>query len=692
MPDIFHQRIQSALADPQLQAALDGNAERRQKAFTTSFESLPESKPLLRQLAHTARKRVIDDLERCLEQFTTEAAANGMIVHHAADAKQMVEIVREIARQSGARLVAKSKTMVGEEVHINRHLEADGLQVVETDLGEYIIQLRGEPPAHIITPAVHLNRAQVGRTFEEKLGLPYTTDIPALTAAARRVLRQTFLEADIGISGVNFGVVETGAIVLVTNEGNGRMCTTLPDVHIALMGIERLVETLDDLALMLNMLPRSATGQKLSVYTSLIHGPARAGEEGPSQRHLILLDNGRRALRDSPTAEALYCIRCGACLNACPVFREIGGHAYVDLQGMPTPYPGPIGSVVSPGLFGLAEFGHLARASSLCGACKDACPIDIDLPKLLLRVRAAGDDLRLEAPSREKLPKRSNIPESMRMALGVFSLAARSHRRFSLAQRLAGVFSRLVPGRSGWMRMPAFTGWGFGRDFPRFALQPFSASSLAAELAPGKQGAADRTPLKMIAPSGHPGSQVTANDQAHKSERSTQALVERFTTELHELGGEAILCSRSLLPETVLRLIQAEGLRAIQAWEAGWLPAGLINTLQASGISISHARDPQIRLGLTGALAGIAESGTLILPAGPGRPQTASLLPEIHVAVLNAGDIVERLAEALAQPEIPYHSSLALITGPSRTADIEMTLTIGVHGPGRLVVLILVDD
>jgi L-lactate dehydrogenase complex protein LldG len=195
----------------------------------------------------------------------------------------------------------------------------------------------------------------------------------------------------------------------------------------------------------------------------------------------------------------------------------------------------------------------------------------------------------------------------------------------------------------------------------------------------------------MEAPSGHPGSQVTAGDQAHRPERPRQTLVERFAGELHELGGDAILCSRSQLPETVLRLIQAEELKVIQAWEADWLPAGLMDTLQASGISISHARDPQIRLGLTGALAGIAESGTLVLAAGPGRPQTASLLPEIHIAILNAGDIVERLAEALAQPEIRSVSSLALITGPSRTADIEMTLTIGVHGPGRLVVLLVVD-
>ena len=232
-------------------------------------------------------------------------------------------------------------------------------RVVETDLGEYIVQLRNERPAHIITPAVHLRRNDVGQLFHEKLGIPYTEDIPTLTNAARKVLREVFLTANIGISGVNFGVAETGSLCIVSNEGNARMVTTLPPIHIALMGMERLVRNLDDLALMLSLLPRSATGQKLSVYTQLINKPFEN-----QQRHLIILDNGRYALRNSPLKESLYCIRCGACLNACPVFREIGGHGYNSI------YPGPIGSVISAGFFG-SDFVPLAQASSLCGACKE---------------------------------------------------------------------------------------------------------------------------------------------------------------------------------------------------------------------------------------------------------------------------------------------------------------------------------
>ena len=468
MSSVFYDRIRSALADPDLQIALDGNADRRKKAFSESFASLPEDREIYRQRAHEVRAKTIANLDLYLGQFEAQARANGITVHHATDAVQAVRTILQIAQETGAKTISKSKTMVGEEIHINQALEDFGFKVVETDLGEYIIQLREEPPAHIITPAVHLSRSDVGHTFEEKLGIPYTEDVSALTQAARKVLRQTFLDTDIGISGVNFGVAESGTLCLVTNEGNGRMVTTLPDVHIALMGIERLVPTLEDLGLMLYMLARSATGQKLTVYTNLIHSPRRDDElDGPQTRHLILIDNGRSAMRASPLRDALYCIRCGACLNACPVFREIGGHAYVGQAGQITPYPGPIGSVVSPGLFGIPEFGQLARASSLCGACKDACPIDIDLPKLLLRVRAAGQSGDSSLQDWSKPPKPAHIPGALSFGLRLFTAAATSPWRFGTAQHLAGLFSRILAPVSDWLRLPAITGWGYSRDFPK---------------------------------------------------------------------------------------------------------------------------------------------------------------------------------------------------------------------------------
>ena len=456
----FPSQIRSALSDPSLQEALDINCRRSLEATANVSSILFSDLAELRRRAHAIKAETITNLEHYLDVFIQHAHANGMIVHQAQDATEANEIVREIIRQAGGKVIAKSKTMVSEETRLNQALEADGLQAVETDLGEYIVQLRGEPPAHIIAPAVHLTRRQVGLTFQEKLGLPFTDDIPTLTAAARKELRQTFLRADIGISGVNFGVAETGAICLLTNEGNGRMATTLPDVHIALMGIERLVPSLADLAVMLDLLPYSATGQRLTVYTSLIRGPRRAGEiDGPRQRHLVLLDNGRRALRDSDLAEMLYCIRCGACLNVCPVFREIGGHAYVGASGKHTPYPGPMGSVVSPGLFGAAEFGNLARASSLCGACQEACPVDIPLPKLLLRVRAAGaeankvmmpkewiaeDAVQTAAvtaaptpagPAAQPQAYRKHVPWALELGLRLFTWGAVSAGRFAGLQR-----------------------------------------------------------------------------------------------------------------------------------------------------------------------------------------------------------------------------------------------------------------
>ncbi|MFN3492139.1 MAG: LUD domain-containing protein, partial [Anaerolineales bacterium] len=336
-----------------------------------------------------------------LNQFITKNEANGVIVHRAKDSKEASQIVLQIVkdlpqshkenqkeisvhqRSSAPQiLIAKSKSMVTEEIELNHALEKQNIKVVETDLGEYIVQLRKERPSHIITPAAHLKKEQVAQLFHEKLNIPYTEDIPTLTATARKILREVFLTADVGISGVNFGVAETGNICVVSNEGNARMVATIPPIHIALMGMERIVPNLDDLSLFISLLARSATGQKISVYTQLLFKPL------PTQtRHIIILDNGRWRLRNSPLKESLYCIRCGACLNACPVFRELGGHAYIGKDKSIAPYPGPIGSVISPGLMG-ENFVHLAQASSLCGACKDACPVDIDLPKMLTRVRA----------------------------------------------------------------------------------------------------------------------------------------------------------------------------------------------------------------------------------------------------------------------------------------------------------------
>jgi L-lactate dehydrogenase complex protein LldF len=683
MANIFRARIRQSLSDGNLQAALDANASKRIMVRQEAFSSLQDPQAL-RQRAHAVRAEVIDHLDGYLQQFIAQAEANGMYIHRAEDAAQAIQIVLELASQHGARRVAKSKTMVSEELGLNRALEKHGLEVVETDLGEYIVQLRGEAPSHIITPAVHLRRQDVGRLFQEKLGMPYTDDISVMTNLARKTLRQVFLNADAGVSGVNFGVAETGTLCVVTNEGNGRMVTTLPPVHIALMGIERLVPSMDDLSLMLSLLPRSATGQKLSVYTSLLNGPRWPVEaDGPMERHVILVDNGRRAVRDSGLQEILYCIRCGACLNACPVFREIGGHAYVSRDGKGSPYPGPMGSVVSPALFGQFEYGHLARASSLCGACREACPVDIDLPRLLLRVRNGVQT----GPYQPK--NTPNVPLALALGLKLYSLAASSHWRFSLAQRLAGLYGALTNRFSrsdAWIHLPAISGWGYSKDFPRPPAQSFQAKY--------------KKQLHVWPALNQPRVQtanIPAPEQNELPPKQKQYGKETFATELLALGGHYDACTLQELPSKILELLSRQKIGQLLAWDEANLPPGLLEQLATAGISIIHPTSEttsavsQVRAGLTGALAGIANTGSLVLTSGPGRPLSASLLPEVHIAILWEGNIVEDLGQVLSRQEVKEASAAVVITGPSRTADIEMTLTIGVHGPGDLHVFCLHD-
>jgi L-lactate dehydrogenase complex protein LldF len=346
--------------------------------------------------------------------------------------------------------------MVTEEIGLNAALEAAGIEVVETDLGEFIAQKGQDHPSHIIAPILHLTRQEVGHIFEETLGVEYTDNPEELNSIARKTLRDVYLTADIGITGCNFGVAETGTVCLVTNEGNARMVTALPRVHIALMGMERLVPTLEDLGVMLQILARSATGQKLSVYSTLITGPKRPDEaQGPEEVHIIILDNGRSRALGTDLAEILYCIRCGACLNICPVYRAIGGHAYGSV------YPGPVGSVVSPVLGGVVGFGDLPNASTLCGACKDVCPVRIDLPTLLLRLR-------------RDIVQQGQSPRYLKIGMTGYAATASKPGRFKLAARFAGVMSTLIPGK--WFRgqLPGpLRAWTRIREFPLFERQSF---------------------------------------------------------------------------------------------------------------------------------------------------------------------------------------------------------------------------
>jgi L-lactate dehydrogenase complex protein LldF len=340
----------------------------------------------LRDRAAQIRQHTIENLPQYLGQFVERATELGATVHFAADAAAACAIVCRIATERNVKLAVKSKSMTTEEVHLNDALGAAGVRVVETDLGEFIVQIDHDRPSHIIAPIIHKDRRQIARALVRELGCPYTEDAAEMTQIARRYLRDIFRRCELGITGVNFGIAETGTLCLVTNEGNGRMTVTRPRVHVALLGIEKIIPRLADLPVFLKLLARSSTGQPMGSYTTLINGPKRPGDlDGPQELHVVLLDNGRSRILVGPDRAILRCIRCGACLNACPVYRNVGGHAYHSV------YPGPIGSVLSPLLYG-REYEELARVSSLCGLCYCACPVKINIPELLVRLRVAARD------------------------------------------------------------------------------------------------------------------------------------------------------------------------------------------------------------------------------------------------------------------------------------------------------------
>jgi L-lactate dehydrogenase complex protein LldF len=336
-----------------------------------------------REAARSIKWLAINQLDEMLERFESNAEKAGAIVHWAETSEEVHKILEALCARHNVRKIVKSKSMVTEEIHLNSFLEGRGMKVVETDLGEFIVQLRGEPPYHIITPVMHLTKEDVDETFHEKLGTPLGSSAEGLAGTARRVLREEYLTAEMGITGANFIVADSGAVSITENEGNARLSSSVPKIHVAISGIEKIIPRMEDLALFLPMLAVSGTGQKLTCYNTLISGPRRQNEiDGPDEFHIILLDNGRTNLLANATQrEALHCIRCGACLNSCPVFRNVGGHAYG------TTYQGPIGSVITPHLRGLDDWGHLASASSLCGACTDSCPVHIDLHRHLLEIR-----------------------------------------------------------------------------------------------------------------------------------------------------------------------------------------------------------------------------------------------------------------------------------------------------------------
>ncbi len=448
----FEDNARKALDDVDLQRALTKLGQGFPVKRRLAVERLPEFEGL-RDAARAIKDDVLENLDFYLERFEERVVEQGGHVHWCADAAEARQTVLAICQEAGARTVTKSKSMIGEEIAINEHLEANGITPVETDLGEYIIQLRGEPPSHIIAPAIHLSKEQVADTFRahhQELPAERSLDEPLeLLAEARAQLRRRFVAADVGITGANLLIAETGSVVVVTNEGNADLTMTLPRVHVVVASLEKVVPTLEDATTILRVLARSATGQETSVYTTFASGPRRPGDsDGPEEFHVVLLDNGRSAMLGGELHEALCCIRCGACLNHCPVYGTIGGHAYGWV------YSGPIGAVLTPGLIGLEEAGDLPNASTLCGKCEEVCPMRIPLPKMLRHWRTRQFD-------------RGLVPPASRTALKAWAFLAKRPALYrlatGLAMRLLGALGRR---RGAFRRMPLAGGWTAARDLP----------------------------------------------------------------------------------------------------------------------------------------------------------------------------------------------------------------------------------
>ena len=459
----FRQNSAVALSDENVQQNLAGLYSGFHSARITASSATSDWDELS-DVGRRIKAHVIENLDYYLEMLARNVERAGGHVYFAKDARAASDYVAGVARKHSVEMVIKSKSMLSEEMGLNERLEAEGIEPVETDLGEFIVQLAGDTPFHIIAPAIHKSREDVSQLFREALGSPYYEDIEDLGREARVQLRQKFMEAGMGVSGANFLVAETGMLTLVTNEGNGRMCTSMPKVHVAISGMEKVIPSIEDLSVFLRLLIRSATGQMLSSYVTTVTGPRREYEEdGPEEFHLVIVDNGRsRLLADPDLREALFCLRCGACLNACPVYRKVGGHAYGWV------YPGPIGAVVSPMLTGLSDGKDLPYASTLCGACKEACPVQIDIPRMLLYLR-------------KELTQGDNYPDQ-RSASTAESAAMKGWRASVSsdgAMRVANLFARLgqsVLSKDGKIaKLPGpMSGWTEHRDFPP-AAKPFRA-------------------------------------------------------------------------------------------------------------------------------------------------------------------------------------------------------------------------
>ncbi|HUT53491.1 MAG TPA: LutB/LldF family L-lactate oxidation iron-sulfur protein [bacterium] len=677
----FKDRAARAALDLSLEAKFKmvanrhGNIRKFRMAELGNFE---ERRDQLRDL----KDRILADHDRYLAKLQEQVEKLGGKVHLAHDAAAARSIITGIAVAGGVKIAVKGKSMTSEEIALTPALEQAGIEVLETDLGEYIIQLANERPSHIVTPAIHKSRSEIARLFADKLGMEYTDDPARLTMKAREVLREKFLVADLGITGANALIVENGTVVLLENEGNIRLSTTQPRIHVALAGIEKLLPAMDDVPLFLSLLPRSATGQRLSTYVSMIRGPARPDEkDGPREFHLVLLDNGRSRMRRDPVLRhALRCIRCGACANACPVYQHIGGHAYGSV------YPGPIGAMITQALATGDEGWLLPFASSLCGACTEVCPVGIPIHKILIELRRRASDR----------DRRGPVPE--RMAFRAWSELWSRPAGYKLTA-LAASSARLISGGAMLHRLPPpGSAWTKDRDFPAPSATPFRKrwNTLAAE----QSGPAARITATPSAPAG--ASELkkdVAPPPPHAMPRPGDP--QRLVTEINVNQGKAFFAEG--LPQArdkLKELLAPFRGQSLVRWDHPDLELiGVDRMAEEAGVTVTDvaaadrerfkAAAADAAVGVTAADFGVADIGVLALLTAPGHERSLSLLPPAHIALIRAGRALQSMEDLVAAlRKIGEFRGLTLISGPSMTGDIEMMPVFGVHGPGKLFVIV----